>query len=118
MLFNLRHLHATIEIHRLGSITLAAETIHLSQSAVTQGLNKLETTLGFDLFSRSHSGLSATSEGIIFLKRAERAIQFLIDAHLFLKQDYEKTNVLSASNDRAASRGYDGCRKRQLHACR
>ena len=73
MLFNLRHLHATIEIHRLGSITLAAETIHLSQSAVTQGLNKLETTLGFDLFSRSHSGLSATSEGIIFLKRAERA---------------------------------------------
>lgn len=90
MLFNLRHLHATIEIHRLGSITLAAETIHLSQSAVTQGLNKLETTLGFDLFLRSHSGLSATSEGIIFLKRAERAIQFLIDALLFLKHDYRE----------------------------
>ena len=35
MLFNLRHLHAAIEIQRLGSITLAAESENLSQSAMT-----------------------------------------------------------------------------------
>lgn len=88
MLFNLKHLHAAIEIQRLGSITLTAETIHLSQSAVTQGLNKLEAVLGFELFTRSHAGLSATSEGIIFLKRAARAIRFLIDARSLLGHTY------------------------------
>lgn len=90
MLFNLKHLHAATEIQRLGSITRAAETIHLSQSAVTQGLNKLEVVLGFDLFARSHTGLSATPEGIIFLKRAHRAIEFLLDARSLLRHSYRE----------------------------
>lgn len=74
---NLRHLTAALEIRRLGSISRATEAVHLSQSAITQGIGKLEGELGFALFNRSHEGLAATEAGEIFLQRAQSAISFL-----------------------------------------
>jgi DNA-binding transcriptional LysR family regulator len=76
-LLNLRHLTAALEVRQLGSISRAASSVHLSQSAITQGLKKLERELEFSLFSRSHDGLTPTESGEIFLRRAEQAISFL-----------------------------------------
>lgn len=76
-LLNLRHLAAAVEINRLGSISRASYRVHLSQSAITQGLRKLERSLGFSLFNRSPKGLVATAVGAIFLRRVEQAIRFL-----------------------------------------
>ena len=77
LLLNLRHLEAALEVRRLGSISRTTEVVHLSQSAITQGLHKLERILEFDLFERSHSGLAATEMGHIFLTRAEKALVLL-----------------------------------------
>lgn len=77
-LLNLRHLAAALAVRQLGSISRATESIYLSQSAITQGLIKLERQLGFILFSRSHDGLAPTEAGKIFLRRAELAISFLL----------------------------------------
>ncbi|MAT94447.1 MAG: LysR family transcriptional regulator [Halioglobus sp.] len=74
---NLRHLAAALEIRRLGSISRATRAVHLSQSAITQGIGKLEEELGFKLFDRSHEGLAPTETGEIFLQRANSAIGFL-----------------------------------------
>ncbi|MFK8050450.1 MAG: LysR family transcriptional regulator [Halioglobus sp.] len=76
-LLNLRHLAAALEVRRMGSISRATEKVHLSQSAITQGLGKLERELGFEVFSRSHDGLLPTEAGEIFLRRTELAIGFL-----------------------------------------
>jgi len=85
-LLNLRHLAAALEVRRVGSISRATEKVHLSQSAITQGLGKFERELGFDIFSRSHNGLAPTEAGEIFLRRAELAIGFLCQIDNVLSQ--------------------------------
>lgn len=74
---NLRHLWATVEIARCGSISKAAVSVHLSQSAVTQGLARLEAQAGERLFDRTGAGLSLTEAGKRFVARTERALQKL-----------------------------------------
>lgn len=76
-LLNLRHLQAALAVQRQGSISRAKETVHLSQSAITQGISKLEKDLGFSLFDRSYSGLRTTKEGDIYLKRVAQSFTFL-----------------------------------------
>ena len=76
-LLNLRHLLCAVEIHHLGSLTAAADRIHLSQSALTQGINKIENDIGFALFDRTNSGMLATTIGLVFLSRAKRAFDQL-----------------------------------------
>ncbi|WP_317930558.1 LysR family transcriptional regulator [Halioxenophilus sp. WMMB6] len=74
---NLRHLTAALEVNRVGSINRAAERVHLSQSAITQGLAKLERALAVELFTRSPTGVFTTEAGQCFLARIERAIASL-----------------------------------------
>lgn len=77
MKFNLRHLLCALEIRNSGTISAAAEQIHLTQSALTQGINKLEETIGLLLFNRTNSGMYCTENGAQFLNRAERAFRHL-----------------------------------------
>lgn len=74
---NLRHLYSLLDIARLGSITKAAEAANLSQSALTQGLNKIEDTLKASLFERTASGMFLTKSGEVFIARLERALEHL-----------------------------------------
>ena len=84
---NLRHLWAAVEIARRGSISKAANSVHLSQSAVTQGLARLEAQAGERLFDRTGAGLNPTEAGQRFVARTERALQKLraIDDELALR---------------------------------
>ncbi len=73
---NLRHLEALIYIDSLGSINKASELIFLSQSALTQGLIKMERELGAILFDRSANGMYANKIGKKFIARIRRASQY------------------------------------------
>lgn len=77
MHLNTRHLLCALKIRECAGIGRAAEQMHLTQSAVTQGINKLEDELGHRLFLRAHSGVSTTEVGELFLSRAERAFEHL-----------------------------------------
>lgn len=55
----------------------AAEKMHVSQSALSQNLKKLEAELGCPLFERAHNQLSLTAYGKIMLESAERIIDEL-----------------------------------------
>lgn len=74
---NLRHLYAAAEAAGRGSISRAADNVHLSQSAVTQGIARLETMAGERLFDRTGSGIYPTEAGRRFVARIERAFQKL-----------------------------------------
>lgn len=71
--FNLRHLSALLEVNKLGSISQAAPIVHLSQSAITQGIAKLEKSLHCKLFERTSTGLRPDDRGSLFIARVERA---------------------------------------------
>ncbi|MBC2665380.1 LysR family transcriptional regulator [Novosphingobium flavum] len=77
---NLRHLMALSEIKQLGSLSRAAEAVHLSQPALTQAVVKLEGTLQHRLFDRHRDGITPTPAGIELIDRVDRAAQELAAA--------------------------------------
>ncbi|WP_108124202.1 LysR family transcriptional regulator [Saccharospirillum mangrovi] len=74
---NLRHLRAFSEVATSGSVSAAANQIFLSQSAVTQAIGKLESSLGTTLFLRRHNGMFLTDAGELFATRVNRCMAFL-----------------------------------------
>lgn len=75
---NLRHLRAALEVARIGSISGASRSIHLSQPTLTQGIKNLESALGAPLFERSTNGVLTTPAGQAFLRRVERGQRWLL----------------------------------------
>ena len=57
---NLRHLRALSATTRLGSISAAAQSVAISQPAITQALAKLEADLGHTFFERRSDGMKPT----------------------------------------------------------
>jgi DNA-binding transcriptional LysR family regulator len=74
---NLRHLRALLSIAEKGSITAAAESVSLSQPALTQGLAKLERQLGYAMFERRSGGMVPTAMGAIVIERTKAALDHL-----------------------------------------
>jgi DNA-binding transcriptional LysR family regulator len=57
----LAHLQTFLAVYRTGTLTAAANSLHLSQPAVTQHLKALEAELGRPLFIRLARGVAATA---------------------------------------------------------
>lgn len=74
---NLRHLLAALEVSETGAISKAAKRIHLSQSAVTQAISRLEKSLETALFDRTTTGVLTTEPGKILTRRIARGYQWL-----------------------------------------
>src|SRR5687768_8608607 len=77
---NLRHMHTFREVARLGSVSAAARSVHISQPAVTQAIAGLERFFGSPLLLRRSTGVSLTSAGEICLARIERSMSQLREA--------------------------------------
>ncbi len=67
----MRVLRYFLEIARAGNMTRAAETLHVSQSALSKQVKELEQELGKKLFRRGATVLTLTEEGMLLRKRAE-----------------------------------------------
>ena len=65
-------LESLIAVQESGSFTRAAETLSLTQPAISQHVKQLEKELGVRLFFRSEGQLKPTEEGKIVLKYARR----------------------------------------------
>lgn len=70
MSFTLRQLQYFVAVAEHGSVSLAAQNLSISQSAVTEALKHLEADLGVKLFDRHARGLSTTQHGHQFLRHA------------------------------------------------
>jgi len=75
--FNIRHLFCALEIRKHANLSEAARHVHLTQSALTQSIRKLEKSIGVPLFKRATTGMFVTPEGEVFLRRFERGFAYI-----------------------------------------
>ena len=64
------HLELVREVDRKGSVTAAAGALHLTQSALSHAMRKLERALGTDIWQRAGRNLVLTQAGISLLEAA------------------------------------------------
>lgn len=74
----LRVLKYFLTVAKEGSITRAANSLHLTQPTLSRQLQDLERELGQKLFERKQHSIVLTPEGIILRKRAEEIIDMVI----------------------------------------
>lgn len=67
-------LRAFVAVARTGSVSRAAEQLHLTQPAISLKLKQLQVNLGLTLFSRRPQGLALTADGHALLPAAEKAL--------------------------------------------
>jgi DNA-binding transcriptional LysR family regulator len=75
-----RHLRLITELQRDGSLRAAAQTLNLTQPAVSKALGEIESAFGFALFIRTARGVTPTAQGAIAIRGAALLLQEL--AHL------------------------------------
>lgn len=82
---NMRRLRAVVAVADTGGVLRAAESLHLSQPAVTRAVRDLEKELGLELFERHRSGMLCTTAGEIVVNRFRRVLKQLITAERSLR---------------------------------
>lgn len=67
-------------VAKCGSLTKAAETLYISQPAVSQSIKQLESQLGGRLFLRTPKGMELTEAGQVMIEHVGNAINMLNEA--------------------------------------
>lgn len=80
------HLAILREVARRGSLTAAAETLFLTQSALSHAIRKLEGQLGVDVWTRDGRSLRLTQAGAYLLEMANRLLPQLEHAERLMAQ--------------------------------
>jgi DNA-binding transcriptional LysR family regulator len=75
-----RHLRYFLAAAEAGQFSLAAHTVHVSQTAITNAVSTLEGLLGVRLFDRHPHGVSLTAEGHHFVQHARHVLNVIDDA--------------------------------------
>lgn len=77
---DVKQLRALLAIAETGSVTRAAELLHIVQPAVSRQLRLLEEDVGTPLFERGRRGMDLTEAGKILASHARRALHELDQA--------------------------------------
>lgn len=72
---SLRQYEYALAVAEEGSVTAAAERLHVAQPSISQQIRTLERELGVSLFARTPRGLVQTVAGRAFLREAEVAVR-------------------------------------------
>jgi LysR family hydrogen peroxide-inducible transcriptional activator len=70
----LRQMDYIVTVHQLGSFSLAAEKLNVSQPSLSNQVAAVEADLGIRLFERSRAGVRTTARGLDFVTRARRIL--------------------------------------------
>lgn len=92
------------EIVRCRSMTKAAENLYLSQSALSQYMKRLESTLGVPLFRKEGSRLQLTQKGEIFLREGTS----ILNAYENMIKHIEQTGTMEDSSVKLGVSGFYG----------
>ncbi len=82
---DLRQLTALVTVAEVGSVSRAAELLHLAQPTVTRQIRLLEEEIGLPLFERHRLGMVTTEAGDVLVERARRALSELERARAELR---------------------------------
>lgn len=75
----IRQLRYFVRIADLGSVSRAAEALHVAQPALSQQIAQLEGELGQPLLVRRSTGVRMTEQGEVFYRHAQRILKELAD---------------------------------------
>lgn len=84
---DIKQLRALLVIAETGSVSRAAEILHIVQPAVSRQLRLLEEDLGTALFSRGRRGMELTDSGQLLVEHARRALRELDQAKAEISPD-------------------------------
>jgi hypothetical protein len=70
----LHQLRAFVQVTHAGTFTRAAEELHLTQSAVSNAVGRLEAELGHRLLHRGARGVELTEAGAVVFERAREIV--------------------------------------------
>jgi DNA-binding transcriptional LysR family regulator len=89
MSFTFKQARYFVSVAELGSISRAAASLSISQSAVTEAMKELEGHLGVMLFERRRRGVEITHHGHVFLRHAKSILSEVSSAELNLATDVD-----------------------------
>ncbi len=81
----LEQLRQLVEVERCGTISAAAEELHITQPSLSRSIRRLERDLGQDLFDRGHNSVALNDAGRLALTHAKR---ILADVRL-MRNDFD-----------------------------
>ncbi len=85
-----RRLEVFSEVAKFLSFTKAAQSLEMTQPAVTFQIRRLEERLNTQLFNRSHNRVSLTAEGDVVLECAQAIFKKYNEMESRVKQLQEK----------------------------
>ncbi len=100
----LRTLHYFLAIAEDENMTLAANRLHLSQSALSRQLTELEDTLGRKLFLRAGRRMLLTEDGMLFRQRADEIVSLhdRMEAEFLQKKGSVSGDILIGAGETSA----------------
>ncbi|OZI19823.1 LysR family transcriptional regulator [Bordetella genomosp. 9] len=82
---DLRQLRYYVQIVELGSISSAAQALHVAQPSLSQHVANLESELETPLFIRGHNGVQATEAGEVLYRHAKTVLRQLDETKAAVK---------------------------------
>lgn len=73
----LRTLQYYLAVVREGTISAAAQTLHVAQPSLSRQMRELEAELGTTLFERGNRRITLTEEGMLLRRRAEELVRLM-----------------------------------------
>lgn len=85
------------EICRCGSISKAADNLHLSQQGLSISIKRLEKELGCTLFDRTNSGIELSTAGEFFKTEADEALEHINRIYQYFETTQKSKAVITAA---------------------
>lgn len=80
MVIDAKRLGVLLAVHRAGGVVAAADLLHLTPSAISQQIAKLEAEEGVEVLHRGPRGVTLTAVGLVLAEAAERIESELVEA--------------------------------------
>ncbi|WP_057914856.1 LysR family transcriptional regulator [Peribacillus muralis] len=97
---HIEQLEYIVKVAETGSISKAAQNLHVSQSGISQSITKLEDELGVKIFNRYRRlGAVPTNEGKTLIKKAYKVLMRLQD----FKEEAQSYNTVVSGNLKLSS---------------
>ncbi len=74
---DIRTMQYYLAVVREGTISAAAEALHIAQPSLSRQMKELESELGVSLFERGNRKITLTEEGMVLRKRAEEMVRLM-----------------------------------------
>lgn len=82
-----RVLHYFLAVAKIGNVTKAAESLHITQPTLSRQIADLEKEIGVELFDRSNRRLVLTKAGTMFQQRAQMILDLIQQTEIEVTQE-------------------------------